>query len=72
MSIRRAIVLDNTSDNQLRLIIKEMDQRYNEITTLWNKAQDEADCTDQIDPDLDNLFHAMTNFMMDLELEGME
>lgn len=66
------VVMKYTTERQLRFIKEELDQRYNEITTLWNEAQRNADYTDQIDPDLDDLFHALTNFLMDIELDGME
>jgi len=60
------IVLEQTTEQQLDLIRTELLQRHNEVHALWCKAQERADCTDQIDNDLDNLCSALENITSDL------
>lgn len=66
------IVLKWTTEQQLELIKKELEQRFNEVDTLWKLAQEQADCTDQIDPDLDNLWNGLINICSDLGMEEFE
>jgi len=61
------VLLGNTSEGQLALIKKELLQRQGEVQALWNEAQERADCTDQIDNDLDALYAALENILSDLE-----
>ncbi len=70
MTINRnvVVVLKHTTYQQLLIIRRELVQRYDEVAILWNRAQEEADCTDQIDNDLDGLFAALFNFMCDIEV----
>ena len=61
-----------TTSQQLGLIKDELEQRFSEVSVLWNRAQEEADCTDQIDNDLDGLHAALFNVLCDLEVDGYE
>lgn len=64
------IMVQWTTPRQLEMIKKELLQRYNEVGILWRIAQAQADCTDQIDPDLDELFNGLENMLCDLDEPG--
>ncbi len=59
--------LKRTTTNQLKTVKDELGKLHGSVLKLWQLAQDEADCTDQIDPDLDNLQSALENFLLDLD-----
>ena len=66
------LILNWTTQQQLELIKKELSQRYNEVHLLVQDAWEHADCTDQIDNDLDGLWNALQNICSDLEIPGFE
>ena len=66
------VVFQWTTQHQLDLVIEELSQRFHEVTILWNRAQEQADCTDQIDNDLDGLYAALDNVLADLDVQGHE
>lgn len=58
--------LNRTTGGQFELVHQELKQRFQEVDVLWKRAQEEADCTDQIDNDLDNLWNALNNVLLDI------
>ena len=60
------IHLRKTTPQQFALVCDEMLRLDEQISDEWNEAQGAADCTDQIDPDLDNRYAAMRNFLLDM------
>ncbi len=64
------VVFQNTTRQQLKLVVDELKQRHKEVHIMWNRAQELADCTDQIDNDLDGLYNALENVLSDFEVDG--
>jgi hypothetical protein len=55
-----------TTPQQFKLMQGMLEDMEDAITASWNDAQGDADCTDQIDADLDNSYAAIGNFVRDL------
>ncbi len=66
------VILQWTTASQLETVKDELLAQYYTVGILWRKAMDKADCTDQIDNDLDNLYNALENMLCDLEVPGFE
>jgi len=60
--------LRQTTKAQLGLIKEVLVKEARAVHSLWITAQNEADCTDQIDYDLDNLHAALENILSDMEV----
>lgn len=66
VKITDVIVLRETSESQLTWIRHWLAQEESKARKAWVKAQKACDCTDQIDPDIDNKWNALTNFCHDM------
>jgi len=64
------VVFQWASRQQVRIVVEELMSMHRAVDTLWKQAQKEADCTDQIDVDLDGLHCALENVLADFECEG--
>ena len=62
--------LHQTTHRQLDLIKDVIRQEARSVHALWLYAQNNADCTDQIDYSLDNLHSALENLCTDLNIVG--
>lgn len=66
------VVFQWTTPQQIKMIVGELEQRYHEVTIMWRRAQEQLECTDQIEEELDQLYNALDNFLSDLEADGHE
>ena len=66
------VVFQHATRQDVRIVIEALRQLHTDVNILWCKAQEEADCTDQIDNDLDGLDNALNNVLADFETDGYE
>lgn len=66
------IVLQHTTMDQLEEVKEIVMRAESKAYARWLAAQGEADCTDQIHPDIDHMYNALNNFCADLEILGYE
>ena len=66
------VVFQWTTPHQLKLIVGELEQRYNEVRDLCRKEEEEGGFVTPLSHDLDQLVNGLENILSDLECDGFE